>query len=93
MNRTKRRRGTRLSDDGLTVSVRLYVDRKIYEYAHGWALFHVADTYTTAEEQLEGYLADALREVMEREGWSAPPEIEALYPEPPVYDPGDELPL
>lgn len=75
------RRETRISKDGRTVSVRLQVDRRLYEFAKAWAAVHAeADPAGTAEDQLEGYLAATLREQMEKTGWAPPPEIKALFP-------------
>jgi len=75
-----RRRGTRVSKDGRSVSVRLRVDRRDYEFARAWAAVHAeADPQGTAEEQLEGYLAMALMQRRAESGWTPPPEIEALF--------------
>jgi len=71
---------TRFSPDGCTVFVRLLVDRRFYEFARHWSVFHAdADPEGTAEDQLEGYLAMALLEHMSKTGWKAPEEIENLY--------------
>lgn len=75
------RADTRFSKDGCTVFVRLRVDRRKYEFARQWAVFHAeADPEGTAEEQLEGYLNMALMHHMGETDWIAPPQIEALYP-------------
>ena len=85
-------RSTRFSKSGTTVFVRLRVDRRGYEYARHWARFqHAAMPNGTAEDQLEGYLNQALMEAMDSDKWQCPPEIEALYPPPrpmPVKPPG-----
>lgn len=81
-NNTYRRSNTRFSDDGCTAFVRLRVDRRSYEFARSWAQFHAkADPGGSAEEQLEGYLNMALTSHMLDLDWTAPPEIEALYPD------------
>lgn len=75
------RNGTRFSTDGRTVLVTLLVDRRGYEFARAWAVFHAgADPAGTAEDKLDGYLNMALLSHMEDMGWVAPLEIEALYP-------------
>ena len=78
-----RRKDTRLSRDGRTVSVRLRVDRRSYEFARQWAAAaHSGDHYTyTAEDQLESYLDMALLSHMDEMDWFAPPLIAALYPQ------------
>lgn len=79
--RRYRRPGTRFSEDGCTAFVRLRVTRRSYEFARAWAMFHAAaDPGGTAEDHLEGYLATALAGHIEALDWTAPPEIEALYP-------------
>ena len=71
---------TRFSPDGCTAFVRLRVDRRNYEFARHWAAVHAeADPEGTAEDQLEGYLAMALMEHMERTQWEPSQEIENLY--------------
>ena len=66
-------RSTRFSKSGTTVFVRLRVDRRGYEYARHWARSHEAGG--TAEDQLEGYLNQALAEAMDSDKWQCPPEI------------------
>ena len=89
-------RSTRFSKSGTTVFVRLRVDRRGYEYARHWARFqHAAMPNGTAEDQLEGYLNQALMEAMDSDKWQCPPEIEALYPPPrpmPASDLDDDIP-
>lgn len=48
---------TRFSKDGCTAFVRIRVDRREYEFARQWALFHAA-AYPegTAEDQLEAHI-------------------------------------
>jgi hypothetical protein len=76
----RQRRGTRFSDDGLTVFVNLRVNRRFYEFARFWANAHaVADPAGTAEDQLEGYLNTAISSAIAAAEWEAPAEIEALY--------------
>jgi hypothetical protein len=77
--------------------VRLRVDRKGYEYARHWArVHHAAMPDSTAEDQLEGYLNQALAEAMDSDKWQCPSEIEALYPPPrpmPASDLDDDIPF
>ena len=90
-NNSFQRPDTRFSKDGCTVYVRLRVDRRSYEFARSWAAFHAqADPCGTAEVQLEGYLNMALLSHMTELDWAAPPEIEALYPEPENADIADD---
>jgi hypothetical protein len=87
---------TTISEDGKTVFVRVRVTRRAYEFARHWAIFHAkADPSGTAEDQIEGYLNKALKDHMDEIGWTAPPEIEALYPDDEVkeFDPDKELPF
>jgi hypothetical protein len=82
MNSERRsmRSSTRLAKDGRSVFVRLRVDRRDYEFARAWAVFHAeADPQGTAEDQLEGYLSMALMHNRERCGWQPPEEIAALF--------------
>lgn len=76
----RQRRSTRFSDNGLTVFVRLRVDRRDYEFARHWAFEH-ADNLPSgaAEDQLEGSLNMAMLSAMQDSDWQAPLEIEALY--------------
>lgn len=77
------RAGTRFLDEGRVALVTLRVDRRAYEFARHWAAFHApADPQGTAEDHLEGYLGSALRDAMAASEWAAPPEIEALCPQP-----------
>lgn len=77
------RRGTKLSEDGTTVFVRLRVDRQAYEFARMWArLQHGTYPTGSAEDQLEGYLNAAMDSAMQKADWTAPLEILALYPPP-----------
>ncbi len=93
------RSSTPFSKDGCTVFVRLRVDRRDYEFARSWAVFHSeADPGGTAEEQLEGYLNMALLSHIQDMGWMAPKQIEELYSQCEYYekfDPGmdDGIPL
>jgi len=81
MKKKHQRVNTRFSADGRTVFVTLRIDRKDYEFARSWAVFHArADPQGTAEDHLEGYLNMALQEAREYANWRAPPEINALYP-------------
>ena len=74
------RKSTRLAKDGRSVFVRLRVDRRDYEFARAWALFHAeADPCGTAEDQLEGALSMALMHNREKCGWQPPQEIAALF--------------
>ena len=94
--REKERKGTTYSDDGLSVFVQLRVSRRDYEFCRHWAHFHAkADPAGTAEDQLEGYLNMALMGAIEESDWSAPAEIEALYPEAKKApdDMGDGIPF
>lgn len=79
-NRLHRRATTAFSRDGRTVFVTLNVDRRDYEYARHWAVFHArADPEGTAECQLEGFLNSALLKGQIDDGWEPLPEIKALY--------------
>lgn len=79
-NRLHRRPDTRFARDGRSVFVTLNVDRRDYEYARAWAVFHaVADPDGTAECQLEGMLSAALLRAQIEDCWQPLPEIEALY--------------
>lgn len=77
------RPGTRFSEDGCTVFVRLRVDRELYAFARSWAEYHATGT---VEDQLEGYLNMALLRHMDDLDWHAPPEIAALYARPGADD-------
>lgn len=71
---------TRFSKDGCTAFVRLRVDRRDYEFARQWALFHAeGDPEGTAEIQLEGYLAMAMLNHQTEMNWEPPEAIEQLY--------------
>lgn len=71
---------TRFSKDGCTAFVRIRVDRRDYEFARQWALFHAeGDPEGTAEIQLEGYLAMALLNHQVAMNWEPPEAIERLY--------------
>jgi hypothetical protein len=75
------RRSTRFSEDGCTALVQLRVDRRHYEFARGWAAFHaLGDPLGTAEDHLEGTLNLAIMSHIGDLKWTAPPEIEALFP-------------
>lgn len=93
------RPGTRYAKDGQTVFATLRIDRRMYEFARAWAVYHAgADPEGTAEVQLEGYLNTALMEAMDAADWQPPPEIEALYPaqeeeEAVPSDMDDEIPF
>ena len=81
---------TTFSDDGRTAFIRIAVERRDYEFARQWAAFHAgASPSGTAEDQLEGYLNMALMEHIRDMGWTPPPEIEALFPEPEPVGPDD----
>ncbi len=79
-NNLHRREATRFSREGRSVFVTLNVDRRAYEYARSWAVFHApSDPEGTAECQLEGLIFRASLSGMCEDGWEAPAEIEALY--------------